>query len=65
MSPCMCLSANEAYVGKTGHNTSASLWHAQLGHIGCQILQEISTNKLIDGIHYFKEVRQDVVYLGC
>ena len=59
------LSANEAYVEKTGQNTSALLWHARLGHVGYQLLQEISTKKLIHGVPHLKEFHQGVVCSGC
>ncbi|KAK9192892.1 hypothetical protein WN944_003585 [Citrus x changshan-huyou] len=59
------LSASDAYVGKTAHNESATLWHARLGHVGYQLLQMISTKKLLDGVPVFKEIHYDIVCLGC
>ncbi|KAM7490977.1 hypothetical protein LguiA_033898 [Lonicera macranthoides] len=56
---------NEAYVEKTGQNTSTLLWHARLGHVGYQLLQEISTKKLIHGVPHLKEFHQGVVCSGC
>nr|DAD45748.1 TPA_asm: hypothetical protein HUJ06_003978 [Nelumbo nucifera] len=56
------LSANDAYVKKTGQNASAALWHARLGHIGYQLLQKISSQKLLDGIPIFKDFHHDMVY---
>lgn len=59
------LSASDAYVGKTTHNASATLWHARLGHVGYQLLQMISTKKLLDGVLVFKEIHHDVICLSC
>ena len=36
------LSASEAYIQKTSKNTSPSVWHARLGHVGYQLLQHIA-----------------------
>ncbi|GMI96773.1 hypothetical protein HRI_003346600 [Hibiscus trionum] len=49
------LSASDEYVKKAGHNTSSTLWHARLGHVGFQLLQKISKNQLLDGIPIFKD----------
>ncbi|KAA8532301.1 hypothetical protein F0562_032334 [Nyssa sinensis] len=59
------LSASDAYVEKTGQNASVTLWHARLGHVGYQLLQKISTKKLLDGVPLFKEIHQDVICPGC
>lgn len=59
------LSASEAYVEKTSQNTSASLWHARLGHVGYQLLQLISTNRLLKGVPLFKTVHSGAVCAGC
>nr|DAD29955.1 TPA_asm: hypothetical protein HUJ06_031423 [Nelumbo nucifera] len=59
------LSANDAYVEKTCQNASAALWHARLGHIGYQLLQKISSQKLLDGIPIFKDFHHDMVCSGC
>ncbi|KAK3000829.1 hypothetical protein RJ639_022263 [Escallonia herrerae] len=44
------MSAVKAYVEKTGRNDGASIWHARFGNVGYQMLQQISSKKLIDGI---------------
>lgn len=59
------LSASDAYVEKTSQNTSVSLWHGRLGHVGYQLLQQISSKRLLEGVPFFKTVRQDVVCAGC
>ncbi|RWR74934.1 Integrase, catalytic core [Cinnamomum micranthum f. kanehirae] len=59
------LSASDAYVEKTCQNESATLWHSRLGHVGYQLLQKISTKKLLNGIPLFKEIHHDVVCPGC
>nr|GEW82405.1 retrovirus-related Pol polyprotein from transposon TNT 1-94 [Tanacetum cinerariifolium] len=41
------LSAGEAYVKKTSQNDSAALSHACLGHIGYQLLLQISSKRLL------------------
>lgn len=53
------LSASDA------HNESATLWHARLGHVSYQLLQMISTKKLLDDVPVFKEIHYDIVCLGC
>ncbi|KAA8538375.1 hypothetical protein F0562_028079 [Nyssa sinensis] len=58
------LSTSDAYVEKTGQNASVTLWHARLGHVGYQLLQKISTKKLLDRA-LFKEIHQEVVCPGC
>lgn len=59
------LFASDAYVEKTCQNESATLWHNRLGHVGYQLLQKISTKKLLDGVPLFKEIHHDVVCPGC
>nr|DAD30116.1 TPA_asm: hypothetical protein HUJ06_031584 [Nelumbo nucifera] len=59
------LSASDAYVEKTGQNANAALWHARLGHVGYQLLQKISSQKLLDGIPIFKDFHHDMVCSGC
>ena len=59
------LSATKAYVGKTSQNTNAPLWHARLGHVGYQLLQQISTNRLLKGVPLFKTVHSNRVGEGC
>lgn len=59
------LSASEAYVEKTSQNTSVALWHARLGHVGYQLLQQISTNRLLKGVPFFKSECSGGVCAGC
>ena len=59
------LSTTEAYVGKTSQNINASLCHARLGHIGYQLLQQISTNRLLKGVPLFKTIHSSKVCEGC
>lgn len=59
------LSASDAYVEKTCKNESATLWHNRLGHIWYQLLQKISTKKLLDGVPLFNEIHHDVICSGC
>ncbi|PHT64859.1 hypothetical protein T459_29284 [Capsicum annuum] len=40
------MSTGEAYVKKTSQTDSAAIWHARLGHVGYQILQQISSRNL-------------------
>ncbi|KAM3338762.1 hypothetical protein P3S68_030848 [Capsicum galapagoense] len=57
------MSTGEAYVKKTSQTDSAKIWHARLGHVGYQMLQQISSRKLVDGMPTLKNVREDVIYL--
>lgn len=59
------LSASEAYVEKTSRNASFSLWHARLGHVGYQLLQQISIKRLLEGVPLFKKTHTDIVCSGC
>ncbi|KAK3023537.1 hypothetical protein RJ639_044891 [Escallonia herrerae] len=59
------MSAVEAYVEKTSRNDGASIWHARLGHVGYQMLQQISSKKLVDGIPVIKDPPKGVVCQGC
>lgn len=59
------LSASEAYVRKTSQNTSSYIWHARLGHINYQLLQQISTKNLLDGVPFIKNISTHVVCSGC
>ena len=59
------LSTSEAYIQKTSKNTSPSVWHARLGHVGYQLLQQIPTKNLLDGVPLFKELNTNVIYVGC
>ncbi|KAK3001833.1 hypothetical protein RJ639_022241 [Escallonia herrerae] len=55
----------EAYVKKTSQTDNAAIWHARLGHVGYQLLQQISSKKLVDGMPTLKNVREDVICQGC
>ena len=55
------LSVSEAYIQKTSKNTSPSVWHARLGHISYQLLQQISTKNLLDGVPFFKDLNTNVI----
>ncbi|KAK2998211.1 hypothetical protein RJ639_023475 [Escallonia herrerae] len=57
--------AVEAYVEKTSRNNGASIWHARFGHVGYQMLQQISSKKLIDGVLVIKDLPKGVVCQGC
>lgn len=59
------MSAGEAYVKKTSQTDSATIWHARLGHLSYQLLKEISSKKLVDGIPSLQNVREDVICQGC
>nr|DAD31904.1 TPA_asm: hypothetical protein HUJ06_010755 [Nelumbo nucifera] len=59
------LSASGAYVDRTSQNTSVSLWHARLGHVGYQLLQQISTNRLLKGVPLFNLERSGGVCASC
>ncbi|KAK3001904.1 LOW QUALITY PROTEIN: hypothetical protein RJ639_022194 [Escallonia herrerae] len=59
------MSAGEAYVKKTSQTNNAAIWHARLGHVGYQLLQQISSKKLVDGMPTLKNVREDVICQGC
>ena len=39
--------------------------HARLGHVGYQLLEKISTKRLLGGVPFLKEIHQDVVCSGC
>ena len=59
------MSAGEAYVKKTSQTESATIWHARLGHLGYQLLQQISCKKLVDGIPALQNVHEGVICQGC
>ncbi|KAK3002472.1 hypothetical protein RJ639_022112 [Escallonia herrerae] len=59
------MSAGEAYVKKTSQIDNAAIWHARLGHVGYQLLQQISFKMLVDGMPTLKNVREDVICQGC
>ncbi|KAH0716601.1 hypothetical protein KY290_012761 [Solanum tuberosum] len=53
----------EAYVKKTRQIDNAAIWHARLGHLGYQMLQNISSDKLLDGMPPMK-IAQQVICLA-
>ncbi|KAF7843962.1 Retrovirus-related Pol polyprotein from transposon TNT 1-94 [Senna tora] len=55
------MSVGEAYVKKTSQTDNALIWHARLGHVGYQLLQQISSKGLVDGMPSLKNVREDVI----
>ncbi|KAF7841358.1 Retrovirus-related Pol polyprotein from transposon TNT 1-94 [Senna tora] len=55
----------EAYVKKTSQIDNASIWHARSGHVGYQLLQQISSKGLVDGMPTLKNVCEDVICQGC
>ncbi|KAK4381915.1 Retrovirus-related Pol polyprotein from transposon TNT 1-94 [Sesamum angolense] len=59
------ISVGEAYIKKTSQTDSAATWHARLGHVGYQMLQQISSKRLLDGLPTLKNVHEDVVCQGC
>ncbi|KAK3039235.1 hypothetical protein RJ639_027939 [Escallonia herrerae] len=59
------MSAGEAYVEKTSKNDRAAIWHARLGHVGYQMLQQISSKKLLDGVPVLKDVHTNMICQGC
>ncbi|KAL4347792.1 hypothetical protein GQ457_17G001580 [Hibiscus cannabinus] len=59
------MAAGEAYVKKTSQTESAAIWHARLGHLGYQLLQKISSKRLVDGMPSLRNVREDVICQGC
>ncbi|KAJ7962110.1 Retrovirus-related Pol polyprotein from transposon TNT 1-94 [Quillaja saponaria] len=50
------MSVGEAYVKKTSQTDRAAIWHARLGHLSYQLLQEISLKKLVEGISALQNV---------
>ncbi|KAL0297687.1 UNVERIFIED_CONTAM: hypothetical protein Sradi_6820800 [Sesamum radiatum] len=58
------MSVGETYVKKTSQTDKASIWHAQLGHLGYQLLHQISLKKLVEGIPSLQNVREDVICQG-
>ncbi|KAF7841355.1 retrovirus-related pol polyprotein from transposon tnt 1-94 [Senna tora] len=59
------MSAGEAYVKKTSQIDNASIWHARLGHVRYQLLQQISSKGLVDGMPTLKNVREDAQAVQC
>ncbi|KAF2286935.1 hypothetical protein GH714_035776 [Hevea brasiliensis] len=55
----------EAYVKKTSQTENAATWHARLGHLGYQLLQQISSKTLVDGIPALQNIHEDVICQGC
>ncbi|KAL0298958.1 UNVERIFIED_CONTAM: Retrovirus-related Pol polyprotein from transposon TNT 1-94 [Sesamum radiatum] len=55
------ISVGEAYVKKTSQIDSATTWRARLGHVGYQMLQQIYSKRLLDGLPTLKNVHEDVV----
>ncbi|KAJ4979588.1 hypothetical protein NE237_010368 [Protea cynaroides] len=55
------MSVGEAYVKRTSQTDSATIWHARLGHLGYQMLQQISSKKLMDGLPTLKDVHENVI----
>lgn len=53
------MTASEAFVENTSRNDRASIWHARLGHIGYQLLQQISSKKLLEGIPDLERIHHD------
>ncbi|KAH0707740.1 hypothetical protein KY285_010907 [Solanum tuberosum] len=51
----------EVYVKKTSQTNSASIWHARLGHLGYQLLWQIYSKKLVDGLPALQNIHGDVV----
>lgn len=44
---------------------NATIWHARLGHLGYQLLQQISSKKLVVGIPVLQNDREKIVCQGC
>ncbi|KAK3009353.1 hypothetical protein RJ639_013089 [Escallonia herrerae] len=42
------IDSGEVYVKKTSQTDNAAIWHARLGHVGYQLLQQISSKKFVD-----------------
>lgn len=59
------MTVGEAYVKKTSQTDSPAIWHARLGRLGYQLLQQISSKKLVDGIPALQNIHEDVVCQGC
>ncbi|KAL7149914.1 hypothetical protein ABFS83_05G073000 [Erythranthe nasuta] len=61
----LVMSDGETYVKKTSQTENAAIWHACLGHICYQMLLQICSKKLINGVPTLKSVREDVIRQGC
>ncbi|KAG5581089.1 hypothetical protein H5410_051716, partial [Solanum commersonii] len=49
----------EAYVKKTSQTDSTTIWDAQLGHLGYQLLRQICSKKLVDGLLALQNIHED------
>ncbi|KAH0639737.1 hypothetical protein KY285_036323 [Solanum tuberosum] len=59
------MAVGEAYVKKTSQTNSATIWHARLGHLGYQLLRQICSKKLVDGLSTLQNIHKDVVCQSC
>ena len=55
------MAVGEAYVKKTSQTDSTTIWHARLGHLGYQLLRQICSKKLVDGLPALQNIYEDVV----
>ncbi|KAH0709573.1 hypothetical protein KY284_011000 [Solanum tuberosum] len=55
------MAVGEVYVKKTSQINSASIWHARLGTLGYQLLRQIYSKKLVDGLPALQNIHGDVV----
>ncbi|KAF2315208.1 hypothetical protein GH714_038433 [Hevea brasiliensis] len=58
------MSVGETYVKKTSQTENAAIWHVRLGHLGYQLLQQISSKMLVDGIPALPNIHEDVIVKG-
>ncbi|KAL3533461.1 hypothetical protein ACH5RR_006982 [Cinchona calisaya] len=54
------MTVGRAYVKNTSQTDSPAIWHARLGHLGYQLLQQISSKKLVESILALQNVHEDV-----
>uniref|UniRef100_A0A3Q7H7Q0 GAG-pre-integrase domain-containing protein n=1 Tax=Solanum lycopersicum TaxID=4081 RepID=A0A3Q7H7Q0_SOLLC len=59
------MSVGEAYVKIISQTDNFAIWHARSGHVGYQMLQHISSKKLLDGLPTLKNVCEDVICQRC
>lgn len=59
------MAVGEAYVKKTSLVDSVTIWHARLGHLGYQLLRQICSKKLVDGLPALQNIHKDVICQGC
>jgi len=52
-------------VKKISQTDSAAICHAQLGHLRYQLLRQICSKKLVDGLPALQNIHEDVVCQGC